>query len=198
MKNIIRFCFFLLVLFASLTTYGKGVFAPYTYAASSANNKYLFVMIAPPGEERNATERSQKLRAEYPKSGMYLNDGSVKPLWTVEWYSFGVFVASDGIHLVRQGSMASSLDDEAFTFFAADKEIRSYKVRDVARKGVLQMASHLIWQADIKIDDDEKTLSVTTLGEEKYSFDYRSGQRKIERNQLMAIEKRSLSTFNLF
>ena len=187
MKNIIRFYFFLLILLAPSMSYGKGVFSPYTYAAASSNNKYVFVMLAPVREERNATESAQKIRMKYPKSGMYRNDGSVKPLWTVEWYSFGVFVASDGIHLFRQGSMASSLDDEAFTFFAGEKELRSYKVRDVAHKGVLQMASHLIWQADIKLDDEEKTLSVTTLGEEKYSFDYRSGQRKIEQNQLMAI-----------
>lgn len=192
MRNIIRFCFFLLILFAASASYGKGIFSPYTYTAASSNNKYVFVMIAPVGEERNATEQMQKIRAKYPKSGMYLNDGSVKPLWTVDWYSFGVFVASDGIHLVRQGSMASSLEDEAFTFFAGNKELRSYKVRDVAHKGVIQMASHLIWQSNIKLDDKEKTLSVTTLGEEKYSFDYRSGQRKIEQNQLMAIEKRFL------
>lgn len=197
MKNIIRFCFFLLVLCAAAPTYGNGAFAPYTYVKPSSDGKYVFVMIAP-SDERNPTEQARRIRAKYSKSGLYLGDGSVKPLWTVEWYSFGVFVASDGVHLVRQGALASSLADEAFTFFAGGKELRSYKVRDVAHKNVLQMASHFVWLADINLDDEEKTLSVKTLGGEKYSFDYRSGERQIERNEFMASGKRPFSAENLF
>lgn len=186
MKNMPRCCFLLLILLTPLFAYGNEVFSPYSYATASSNNKYVFVMIAPVKNEQNTTKEARELRAKYPRSGMYLNDGSIKPLWTVDWYSFRVSVAADGIHLVRHGPLASSISDEAFTFFAYGKQLRSYKVSDVARNGVLQTVSHIIWKKEMKLDDNEKSLSVITLGNETYDFDYRSGERMFQPNVLMA------------
>lgn len=40
-------------------------------------------------------------------SALYLNDGSVAPLWKIHWYALEVEVASDGKHFVRLNTWAS-------------------------------------------------------------------------------------------
>lgn len=120
----------------------------------------------------------QRIRARYPASGMYLNDGSTTPLRTVDWYSSSVLVASDGIHLVRRGPWARSLSDEAFTFFANGKELRSYKIGDVVKTetSLPHTVSHFTWEEEMKLDEGKRTLTVAILSKEKYVFDYTTGE----------------------
>src|SRR5688572_14539739 len=73
---------------------------PSSYTAISPNEKYLFVMIAPMKAEDEAADWIDEkaaeilaIRKKYTQSGLYLNDGSTKPLWTVDWYSYEVEVA---------------------------------------------------------------------------------------------------------
>ena len=70
---------------------------PSSYVKPSADGRYLFVMIAPFSPESEASywggERATKIRAirkKYRASGLYRNDGSPEPLWTVDWYAFWV------------------------------------------------------------------------------------------------------------
>lgn len=58
-----------------------------------------------------------QIRKTYPKSGLYKNDGSTLPVWTVEWFAQEVEPLSDGIHIVRCGPWASSPFTQAVTFF---------------------------------------------------------------------------------
>jgi hypothetical protein len=126
-------------------------------------------------------EKAKRIRAKYSKSGMYLNDGSTTPLWTVDWYSDFVRIASDGIHLIRSGPWARKASDEAYTFFANGKKIRSYKIRNLVKsiKDLPHTASHFSWQArdSGKLDETKFTFSVSTLNNEHYVFDYRTGKR---------------------
>src|SRR5262249_16407340 len=76
-----------------------------------ANGKYLFVMVSPhPVEQEarwvgpNGEKKVRELRKNYPESGLYLNDGSREPLWTIDWYRHHIDLASDGVHLVRPGT----------------------------------------------------------------------------------------------
>ena len=54
----------------------------YEYSMKSADEKYIFVMLrgCNHGEDIHFYP-SEK----YPESGLYLNDGSAVPLWTVDW-----------------------------------------------------------------------------------------------------------------
>lgn len=126
-------------------------------------------------------KQAKLIRAKYRKSGMYSNDGSTKPLWTVDWYSHVVLVASDGIHLVRTGPWASKGSDEAFTLFSNGKLIRSYKISDLVKsiEDLPHSVSHFMWDDEDswKLDDGKQTLSVSTLNKEHYVFDYRTGKQ---------------------
>src|SRR5687767_1053443 len=72
--------------------------SPSEYTKVTSNKKYIFVMLRPL-ERRGETGLYKK----YPKSGLYLNNRSTKPLWTVDWYAFDVKVSADGQYLIRYG-----------------------------------------------------------------------------------------------
>ncbi len=177
MRVFIKFYLAAIILMTPLFVYADKEAPPKSYEEFSPDKKFVFVMIAPIdysrdgryfGEEGVAKEK--RIRATYPKSGMYSNDGSTKPLWTVDWYSRFVLVASDGIHLVRMGPWAMKGSNEAFTFFANGKKIRSYKINDLVRsiKDLPHTASHFSWLGydGIKLDESKFTFSVSTLNDE--------------------------------
>jgi len=181
-------CFLFLwfyLLFNALSTYADSVTPPFSYATQSEDGKYVFVMIAPVEINQDGIyggneieQLAQSVRKKYTLSGLYQNDGSTKPLWTVGWYAYSVLISSDGIHLVRRGPWASSGDDEAVTFFANGIEIKSYKVNDLVDFIWLlpHTVSHFWWGESSKLDDHNKTLSITTLLKDKYVFDLTTGR----------------------
>lgn len=148
-------------------------------------------MIAPIEIERDGIsygdqgkKTAKKIRNKYPKSGLYLNDGSTEPLWTVDWYSQEVLVPADGVHLIRKGPWATNLSDEAFTIFANGEPISSYKISDLvsSTKNLPRSVSHFGWEKSMSIDDEKMTLSVTTLNNEQYFFDYLTGSLVSKKN----------------
>jgi hypothetical protein len=158
---------------------------PISYSVLSADGKFTFVMIAPvnvkedgdfESDERKA--EAQKVRAKYKTSGLYRNDGSTTPLWTVNWYARNVYVASDGVHLVRRGPATERLDDEAFTFFAEGTEVRSYTVGNLVGSTLLlpRTAAYFDWEKSITLDNNKRTLTVTTNAYDKYVFDIVTGE----------------------
>jgi hypothetical protein len=150
--------------------------------------EYVFVMIAPkPVEEDGkweAEERVQeikRIRASYTASGLYRNDGSRTPLWTVDWYAYEVYPASDGVHLVRPGlsRLWSPLDcgDSAVEFYARGKRLCRYKIRelvDVPRL-LISYSVSAKWRAEEEFDDKTLRYSVRTVQGERFVFDAATG-----------------------
>ena len=107
------------------SAHGDSLKPPCSYKKASPNGQYLLVMIAPmpleldvkPWDEEVAA-KIREIRGAYTRSGLYRNDGSTEPLWTIDWYAHNVEIESDGVHLIRMGPWASSTDTEAFSFFA--------------------------------------------------------------------------------
>lgn len=168
-----------------LPTFADTEAMPRSYASPSGNNRFLFVMIAPIEiesdgmyEREENKKESQRVRAKYLSSGMYLNDGSTKPLWTVDWYAYSVLVASDGNHIIRRGPWATALADEAFTIFKQNKVIRSYQIGDLVDTELLlpHTAHHFRWEEAMALDDYNHTLFVSTLSKERYVFDLLTGE----------------------
>src|SRR6478736_10206945 len=63
------------------------------------NGKFLLVMLFPP---ENTLNKENLLNKTYPQSGLYPNDGSNKPLWTLDHPFQGqVFVSADGDFLAN-------------------------------------------------------------------------------------------------
>src|SRR5688572_16685795 len=87
---------FFLVFQSSALADTEGMIFPYT--AETADKKHVFVVVDPKcglcwGDDR------------YKQSGMYLNDGSAVPLWTVDWRNY-IFLPNGGRHVVRLGRWA--------------------------------------------------------------------------------------------
>jgi hypothetical protein len=171
------------VLVATTIARADSVAPPYSYTKCSADLRYVFVMIAP--EERRAgywnDERAADIkgvRETYPRSGLYRNDGSRMPLWTVDWYAHGVEVASDGVHLVRRGPWASQMDDEAFSFFANGRLVRRYSIDELIDIPALlpRSVSHFSWMSDDRFEDVALRYSVRTKDGNSFVFDVRTGE----------------------
>jgi hypothetical protein len=157
---------------------------PQSYKKIAPGGKYVFVMIAPVTVEEDIRAWNEKtaagireIRSKYNRSGMYRNDGSTEPLWTVDWYA-GVEVASDGIHLVRHGPWASSTDQEAISFFADGNLLRTYLIRELVDNPVLLgwTVSHFFWLEESRFDDARMEYALTTKDGNRYVFNLRSGE----------------------
>jgi hypothetical protein len=156
-----------------------------SYKLVSPNKTYVFVMLSPRSAESEAhrfneprAEEIREIRRTYEKSGLYRNDGSADPLWTVNWYAHSVQIASDGIHLVRHGPWPMSLDDEAVSFFANGQLIRSYKIKELVSLPFLlpHSVSHFEWVDSEGFDDRELRYCVTTKDGNRFLFDVETGE----------------------
>ena len=120
------------------------------YKLETADRRYVFVMA------RSCFQRGD-VREEpidgYTQSGLYRNDGSKTPIWTVDWCG-GVWLPSDGIHLVRSGGWASFYGGEAFSFFSRGELLHTYAVRDLVDFPWLlpHSVSHFTWLRSIEAD----------------------------------------------
>jgi hypothetical protein len=122
----------------------------------------------------------REVRRTYPASGLYRNNGSVMPLWTVTWYwpEYGIEVASDGVHLLRVTPVASKGTDNVITAFANGQEVWSYRLKDlVPFPRLLPLSwSYLTWLKAGDFDDNALTYSVTTVQGDRWVFDVRTGE----------------------
>jgi hypothetical protein len=126
--------------------------------------------------EQKAAE-IRAIRQTYAQSGLYRNDGSSTPLWTVNWYAYDVDVASDGIHLVRHGPWASRADQEAFSFFANGKLVRTYAISELIDLKFLlpHSVSHFQWSEGGQLDDAALRYAVRTKDSNSFVFDITNG-----------------------
>ncbi|HJZ56195.1 MAG TPA: hypothetical protein VKE74_14610 [Gemmataceae bacterium] len=170
---------------------------PTTYTKASADGQYIFVMISPNEVDAElklyndeAAKKVRAIRAMYTRSGLYKNDGSKEPLWTVDWYAAGVLVPSDGVHLVRFQYMPfykaprgepvdkEGLKTEGVTFFAKGKEIRKYQVADLIERPELLTRSvvHYQWVKAPVLRDKEGQLEIVTLDGNRFVFELKTGE----------------------
>jgi hypothetical protein len=185
MRIFVKSCFLLAILLTPSLAFADTVAPPRSYATPSPDNKFLFVMIASIeieldgisyGEEGKL--EAKRIRKTYPSSGMYLNNGSTKPLWTVDWHSNSVIVSTDGKHVVRRGPWASKMSDEAFTIFEQNKVVWSFKISELVASEYLlpHSVSHFMWEETMTLDVEKQALSVTTLSKERYVINYLNGE----------------------
>jgi hypothetical protein len=164
---------------------GDSMSPPFSYAKPTPDGRHVFVMISPlsPQEEisswnQETAAKIASVRKHYSRSGLYPNDNSTTPLWTVDWYAYDVEPLSDGVHLVRPGSWASSRDDLAISFLANGKLIRSYAVKDLVLFPSLlpHTVSHFFWERSSRLHDDDRTYEIVTLHGDRYVFDATTGE----------------------
>jgi hypothetical protein len=166
------------------TSRADSVAPPFSYTKPSPDGRFLFVMI-PPGTVEDDTRRWNEQKAAeiraihntYPQSGLYRNDGTTTPLWTVSWYAYDVEVASDGVHLVRHGPWAFRSDEEAVSFFANGKLVRTYVISELVDLKFLlpHSVSHFQWSEGGHLDDAALRYVVSTKDGNSFVFDVTNG-----------------------
>lgn len=146
---------------------------PTSYTKPTPDGLHLFVMIS----RYDKAPEIRNSRSTYTQSGLYRNDGSSTPIWTVDWYADNVEPLSDGVHLVRPSPWVYSSNSEAVAFFAKGKLIRSYTVRDLVAYSDLMPHSvyRFEWRSYKHLNDQEKTYTIETKHGERYTFDVTTG-----------------------
>ena len=99
----------------------------FSYTAETADKKYILVM-----RDSDPYRDDYFVGDRYKQSGMYLNDGSTTPIWTVDCKQ-RVYLPSDGKHIIRLGRLpySATYREDAFTFTAEGKDIKTYQTRDL-------------------------------------------------------------------
>lgn len=154
---------------------------PRSHTKTTPNGKYILVMIAPLSAEEDAgrfvepyASDIRAIRATYAKSGLYHNDGSKTPLWTVDWHADHVMPLSDGIHLVRTGGPSSSPGSEAVAFFAKGTLLKSYEVSDLVSFSIDVFG--LSCGRISRLLDETQQYTIDTDYGEHYVFDVTTGE----------------------
>ena len=159
---------------------------PSSYTRETRDGKYLFVMVSPLPPEIEVKGKSEpyfstinEIRKTYSQSGLYYNNGSTTPLWTVEWFADYVEPLSDGIHLVRHGGWASTYQQEAVSFFAKGKLLARYSVADLVAnpEELPHTVSHFFWMEYGKLIYQSKHYFILTKNGEFHLFDLTTGQK---------------------
>lgn len=159
---------------------------PYDYITEVAGGKYVFVMLATSGfslldpgapDDVGVIDSNKEIRASYKASGLYLSSQS-NPLWTVPWYAFTVFPASDGNHLVRMGPWASSLNQLALSFYSKGEEIKRYLIQDLVKdtSQIKPTVSHFFWIDKYHYDDQTRLFHLKTVDGIEYKFSILTGE----------------------
>lgn len=182
---------------------------PVTYSTPTPDGKHLFVMIAPrptnphPAHLPEKTEHEQALYAKYASSGsgLYRNDGSTQPLWSVDWYSYRVFPANDAVHLVRvhgdfpltdkfpaskrlgEDAVAEQASAPALSFYANGDLLKTYSVVDLVRniEGLPHSLYHVMWFSDGVITREGDRFGLTTQEPRQIYFNLADGSIAIDR-----------------
>ncbi|MCX5704046.1 MAG: hypothetical protein NT066_06125 [Candidatus Omnitrophica bacterium] len=156
--------------------------SPYHYKNVTGDGRYVFVMIV---DDLPFDRPSSSTGKRYPVSGLYHNDGSISPIWKIDWYAFEVYVSTDGRHIARIGDWPNlkdkgepNLEDLALAFYGDGKLIKQYLISDLVRNSdrLPRSLSHFYWKKNIVFDDAHDRLNIVTFDEQKYIFDVKSGE----------------------
>lgn len=138
----------------------------------------------------DAKQEPFSLRTKYPCSGLYKNDGSITPLWTVDWYAPIVYVYPDAEHLIRWDSIKRTEFDEndelnyeslAYAFYKNGIEVEKHFVQDVVKdtNAIHHSVSHYQWSKDIFVDKTTGLFHLETLDGQQYTYDIREMAKSI-------------------
>jgi hypothetical protein len=147
---------------------------PRDYMVVTEDERHVFVMLAPGNARNDDLSDISKL---YSESGLYRNDESNTPLWTVDWYG-DAEPASNGVNLIRWGPWAETTDQLAVSFYDHGEELNHYHIREliVDESKLQRSVSHFSWIADRHYDDEQGILELRTVDGQKYRFSVKTGR----------------------
>ena len=178
-----RVLLLLFMLFLYNTSLRADGFEVVEFSRTSVDEKYVFVAVAPKDSEMASMYITKPELDKYPETGLYRNDGSTTPLWTLETVSFSinVWIPADGVHFIAEGPWPhdrENFSDVALLFFDRGKLIKSYRVNELVAhpEDLPRSTSHYQWLNKFVLNDRVGKAWVTTLNGEKYVFEISTGK----------------------
>jgi hypothetical protein len=182
--------------FALAQNANAGLVGDESWREVSADGRFVLVMISPDPTEVNWLARwpSQQsevleIREKYETSGLYRNDGSAEPLWTIPYHLpvYEVYVSPDGqqVLIVQEdwGHTISNIPGGGSLFFYdKDGEIASYQDHELTWCWLLKgLANNLMGRSFAECDhahyDSEAlTYTIKTSQSEEFVFDVTTGK----------------------
>lgn len=155
---------------------------PYSYRTVSPDGQFVFIMIGSYSSEEEPTHWIGELAAEirairqkYTVGGMYRNDDSTTPIWTVDWYAYRIDVPAGGEVVVRYGSGGLETNTgPALGFYRRGELIRGYDVSDLVT--LPWFSDRRSWLAEHHLNDDSRSVTVETETGDRYVFDVQTGE----------------------
>ncbi len=154
--------------------------APHSYKEVVGNNKFVFVMVYP-GSPEVKTEDGKA----YASTGLYKNDNTTEPLWTLDGYSHKVFISSDGNYAAKLGPWpklrpggSRDLNQLVVAFYDKGKLTNEYYIKDlVVDAGKLQKSvSHFMFNKKLNFDEAKNIIKLETEDGSSYVFDMSTGE----------------------
>ena len=162
--------------------------SPVSYKYEVAGGQYLFVMLAPDQASRcsGPANKSKDDICIYPASGLYFNDGSLTPIWELNWYGHQqhVHVSSNGKHLVLMGAWPKrghSKEEEmaqlAVAFYEKGSLKKKYTLGDLISdpKGLTYSEGYVQWKNNDSFYDFGNQFTIDTVEGKTYTFDATTG-----------------------
>lgn len=195
-----RFCCSLLFnagLVVALTqTANAGLMGEESWREVSQDGRYVLVMISPDITEVNwlshwPSKQSEvrEIRAKYTTSGLYRNDGSTEPLWTLPYHLpvYEIYVSPNGqrVLIVQEdwGHTISNIPGGGSLFFYdKDGEIASYQDHELTWCWLLKgLANNLMGRNfaecdQAHFDSEALTYTIKTSQSEEFVFDVTTGK----------------------
>ena len=152
----------------------------------SGDKNFVLVMISakPAHEDGEVGSPERAIRMKYPQSGLYRNDGSITPLWTLPYWSYWseqreVYIAPDGRHVIFANNWNSGFDLEGMaTFYDQDGQLGRYTVPELTSCLYLKclLRGGYPRRTSSVFDPDSLRYSVSTHHGERYVFDAGTGR----------------------
>lgn len=171
-----RIIFLLLVVSSSLSADSPA--PPESFTKLSPDRKHILVILAP-----KPYDVSNSLSKKYPISGLYVNDSSVKPLWSLpsDFCCSRVDILSNAKNLISWNAWPAdngTFDQTVAWFFENGREIRNYKIRQLVDnpEHLRHSVSHYRWIDRTEVDDRLNRITLRTLNGQIIVFDGTTGE----------------------
>ena len=158
----------------------------------SADKNFVLVMISwkPASEDGDVGSSARAIRMKYPQSGLYRNDGSTTPLWTMPYRCehSEVYIAPDGQHLLFANDWNAGSDVVGMvTFFEQDRQLGRFTVTELTScLNAKCLLGGFPRRTSSVFDPGAMRYSVSTNHGEWYVFDASTG-RLIEHSSPFAL-----------
>jgi hypothetical protein len=143
---------------------------PHDYSKETENGEYVLVML---GDPRLATPVRQK----YNRAGLYRNDGSNEPLWTVDFWERRAIPCSDGEHMIVL--RPSFYSRGAVSFYRNGHEQKRYMIEELVKdkSRLTSICGILDWLHKAEYSERRGTLLIRTRDGETYVFSATTGEK---------------------